>query len=176
MGPPAFFATLNDLHGPPAGELPIGAWATLLIARRPEVERVSRTPRDESNDDRRRFLPLRWWVFKAWLRCPMAAQKTPGRVKSTRGMHHRRTVDLDIPRQVAPLQSLTPLLQAIQAYPTEPHGATDQAPTDRIPLNSRKLQRKSSSKSLGRTASPGAGQDAPEEPKKNWGVPVEDMY
>jgi hypothetical protein len=32
-----------------------------------------------------------------------------------RQMHHRRTVDLDIPRQVAPLQSLTPLLQAQQA-------------------------------------------------------------
>lgn len=87
MGPPGveppanewarpLFATLNDLHGPPAGELPIGAWATFLIARRPEVERVRRTPRPESNDDRRRSLPLRWWVFKAWLRCPMVAQKT----------------------------------------------------------------------------------------------------
>jgi hypothetical protein len=32
-----------------------------------------------------------------------------------RRMRHRHTVDLDIPRQVAPLQSLTPLLQAKQA-------------------------------------------------------------
>jgi hypothetical protein len=32
--------------------------------------------------------------------------------KPARLMHHRRTVDLDIPRQVAPLQSLTLLLQA----------------------------------------------------------------
>jgi hypothetical protein len=37
--------------------------------------------------------------------CEMAARR----------MHPRRTVDLDIPRQVAPLQSLTPLLQAKQA-------------------------------------------------------------
>jgi len=46
---------------------------------------------------------VRWWDKKAW-------QEEPAR-----RMHHRRTVDLDIPRQVAPLQSLTPLLQANQA-------------------------------------------------------------
>jgi hypothetical protein len=46
---------------------------------------------------------VRWWDKKAW-------QEEPAR-----RMHHRRTVDLDIPCQVAPLQSLTPLLQANQA-------------------------------------------------------------
>jgi hypothetical protein len=45
----------------------------------------------------------------------MMGQKTLAGLKPAREMHHRRTVDLDIPRQVAPLQSLTPLLQAIQA-------------------------------------------------------------
>jgi hypothetical protein len=53
--------------------------------------------------------------------------------QSTREMPHRRTVDLDIPRQVAPLQSLTPLLQASQAYLTKPQAANDRTLTDRIP-------------------------------------------
>jgi hypothetical protein len=46
---------------------------------------------------------VRWWEKKSLAGRP------------ARPMHHRRTVDLDIPRQVAPLQSLTPLLQANEA-------------------------------------------------------------
>jgi hypothetical protein len=48
---------------------------------------------------------------KAWLRCPMV-EKNSLENDFPREMHHRRTVGLDIPCQVARLQSLTPLLQA----------------------------------------------------------------
>jgi len=55
------------------------------------------------------------WVFKAWRAVSDGEDKKSLAGKPARRMHHRRTVDLDIPRQVAPLQSLTPLLQANQA-------------------------------------------------------------
>jgi hypothetical protein len=41
MGPSSIFATLNDLHGPPPGEFPIGAWATLMIARDPKLNAMA---------------------------------------------------------------------------------------------------------------------------------------
>ena len=61
---------------------------------------------------RRRLEQLFRRVFKASLWWPMVTKKDPWRFDSPGVMHHRRTVGLDIPCQVARLQSLTPLLQA----------------------------------------------------------------
>jgi len=46
------------------------------------------------------------------LRCPKVPRERPLTALAARGrMHRRRTVDLDIPRQVASPQSRTPFLQ-----------------------------------------------------------------
>jgi hypothetical protein len=55
--------------------------------------------------------------FEAWLRCPMEKKWPLKRFPSRGPMHHWRTVGLDIPCQVARLQSLTPLLQAMVILP-----------------------------------------------------------
>ena len=49
MNPLRFFATLFDLHEPPQGEFPIGAWATL---ERPLVEEKATAPARRPNRDK----------------------------------------------------------------------------------------------------------------------------
>jgi len=66
-------------------------------------------------DDSRGALPLTPGFSEAWLWCPMVVEKTKAsdEVQSPEApMHHRRTVGLVIPRQVASPQSLTPFCQA----------------------------------------------------------------
>src|SRR5262249_35668060 len=85
-------------------------------------------------------------------------------------MHHRRTVGLDIPCQVARLQSLTPLLQAPGVEP---------APHARRKTSGSKSRCNLGSGRKRPTRPPHArtrwcrGKDAPEESKKDSGVPVE---
>ena len=58
-------------------------------------------------------MTLFYGFSEAWLRCPMRHKKWSLATAVTKDlMRHRHTVDLDIPRQVASPQSLTPLLQA----------------------------------------------------------------
>jgi hypothetical protein len=80
-----------------------------MIARKPEYDATAAS-KDENHGRRTRFGREHGEFFKAWLWCPMVG-KDPRRFP-TEGVHHRRTVGLDIPCQVALLQSLTPLLQA----------------------------------------------------------------
>ena len=54
-----------------------------------------------------------------------------------RQMRHRHTIDLDIPRQVAPLQSLTPLLQVSKPNPCS---GSKQSNVSRFPLIRRTLE------------------------------------
>ena len=80
----------------------------------PEVDRAAAL-QDCNRGNRVTLLVASRWVFEAWRPVSDGWTKKAWRDEPTRLMHHRRTVDLDIPRQVAPLQSLTPLLQASQA-------------------------------------------------------------
>jgi len=79
-----------------------------------EVEREGRTRRTRIVDKDNVACSFAGGFSRHGERCPMVEKESLAG-NPARRMRHRHTVDLDIPRQVAPLQSLTPLLQAKQA-------------------------------------------------------------
>ena len=86
-------------------------------------------------------------------------------------MHHRRTVGLDIPCQVARLQSLTPLLQAPEYRHRARATPSRVQPTVPLEVQGR---RRTAQKPAVWTRRLHVGEDAPEEIQKTIsGVPVE---
>ena len=92
MGPPSFFATLNDLHGPPWGELPIGAWATLMIARYPKLN--AKAAQKDKNHGKAPTFPAALTVgFQGMAPVSDGGTKNPGRIETRQGdapSAHRR--------------------------------------------------------------------------------------
>jgi hypothetical protein len=134
---------------------------------RPRVARTTETARVRARSDcrfeggfSRHGSGVRW------------ADKTALAEESTRAWRrHRRTVGLDIPRQVAPLQSLTPLLQARGPEPNrlepsktalaEPHLDRD-----------RTIASANACSKAGQDTPVARGKDTPEESKKKiWASP-----
>jgi hypothetical protein len=164
--PAPVFATLVNLHGPPLRESPIGAWATRIAC---ETEEKAIAPnRDRTVAGRKRLAQLGRCVFQGMTPVSEGEKNDPWRFDAPGVMHLRRTVGLDIPCQVARLQSLTPLLQARGVY-RAPGEGTRLAEAREF---ARRIARSETQHGSPRKdASVQVGKDTPEEIKKDFGRP-----